>query len=189
MSATAVWQRQVPIITEASRSETGIVVTTVALGHTGLSRFLYVTRRVSWRTLVTDFLTQSIHNKKIDVLASLVRRLRQSLVNSPVRASRLPLFLRSCACCRQSCMEIFRSDFNVLGLWFFASRATRRRDTVLCALRWIRWLAIAGPPGRQYWGRECLPLLPTIALDSLWCGLCTRWPVPYFLTGSTLRRP
>ena len=46
-----------------------------------------------------------------------------------------------------ACMEIFRSDFNVLGLWFFASRATGRRDTGLCALGWIRWLAIAGPPG------------------------------------------
>ena len=60
-------------------------------------------------------------------------------------------------------------------------------------------VAIAGPPGRQYWGarmstsaanhRFTIPPTGCVHLDALWCGLCTRWPVPYFLTGSTLRRP
>ena len=54
-----------------------------------------------------------------------------------------------------------------------------------------RWLAIAGPPGRQYWEADCLPLPTTIAFQSrrqvaymVMCfGRCTRWLVLYFQTG------
>ena len=60
-------------------------------------------------------------------------------------------------------------------------------------------LAVAGPPGRLYWGarlstspanhRCTVPPTGCVHSDALWCGQCTRWPVLYFLMGSTLRRP
>ena len=58
----------------------------------------------------------------------------------------------------------------------------------LCTSRWIRcgWLAIAGPPGRLYWGGVleylfCQPshfVPPTnpVLRDGWSCGLCTSWP-------------
>ena len=87
----------------------------------------------------------------------------------------------------------YATCFDVLGFWLSASEASRRRDTWSCVLRRVRWLAIAGSPGRQYWGsRSCtpsadhpVPVPPTgpELSDASWCGQCTRWQVVYILMG------
>ena len=126
----------------------------------------------------------------------------------PIRAeSTVVPFLSSGTSLRQrtTCGSWARNQCFVMGCpeqvqhTMMDGHVSRRRDMSLSTLRWIRWLAIAGPPGRQYWGarmstsaanrRFTIPPTGCVHLDALWCGLCTRWPVPYFLTGSTLRRP
>ena len=59
-------------------------------------------------------------------------------------------------------------------------------------------MAVAGPPGRQYWGaststssanhRFSVPPTGSVHRDASCCGQCTRWLVQNFQTGTALRR-
>ena len=92
------------------------------------------------------------------------------------------------------------------GTWFFASEASRPRDTWWCTSRRVRWLAIAGSWG-DFWEESAsfstsanhpLSVPPTGSVHggAFWCGQCARWQVLYVQTVSfsclqftTLRRP